>query len=57
MPHRLNGMDAHVPVNSVFSCVASLWPAIIRTFYAFGPRLNVIEDPWFTVLYISLILP
>jgi len=38
-------MDVHVPANSVYNCVASLWPAIIRTFYAFGLRLNVIEDP------------
>ena len=27
--------------------VSSLWPVIIPIFYAFGPRLNVIEDLWF----------
>ena len=26
------------------SLVSSLWPATIPIFYAFGPRLNVIED-------------
>ena len=30
-----------------FSWVMSPWPATIPIFYAFGPRLNVIEDPWY----------
>jgi len=32
-----------------FSLVSSLWPATIPIFYAFGPRLNVIEDPCYKV--------
>src|SRR6218665_2916852 len=28
-----------------FSWVSGLWPATIPIFYAFGPWLNVIEDP------------
>jgi len=28
-----------------FSWVSSLWPATIPIFYAYGPRLKVIEDP------------
>jgi len=30
----------------IFSWVSSLWPASIPNTHAFGPRLNVIEDPW-----------
>jgi len=30
---------------SFFRLISSLWPATIPIFYAFGPRLNVIEDP------------
>ena len=29
----------------LFHWVSSLWPATIPNFYAFDPRLNVIEDP------------
>jgi len=30
------------------SWVSRLWPATIPIFFAFGPWLNVIEDPWCT---------
>ena len=33
----------------IFSWVSSLWPASIPNIHAFGPRLNVIEDPCYRV--------